>query len=272
MDIQGKSVVVTGAASGIGRSLAQKFAEEGARRVVCADLDFEGVQKTATNIGDVATALKLNVADQAAIDQLVNDEEALGGIDIFVSNAGYAKGGGLSLAASDWQQMMDVHMWSHLYAAQAVIPKMVERGYGYILNTSSAAGLLTQIDSGAYAVSKHASVAFAEWLAINYQERGIGVSVLCPQAVRTKILGKIMGKSIKSTKKPDSNQAANDGILEPDFVADCCIKAIENEEFLVLPHPEVAKYFRNKANDYERWLNGMRKFRSRLFKAKKKDE
>ena len=265
MNIQGKSVVVTGAGSGIGRSLAQKFAEEGARRVVCADLDFEGAQKTASNIGNVATALKLNVADQAAINQLVIDEEAQGGIDIFVSNAGYAKGGGLSLEASDWQQMMDVHMWSHLYAAQAVIPKMIERGHGYILNTSSAAGLLTQIDSGAYAVSKHASVAFAEWLAINYQERGIGVSVLCPQAVRTKILG----KNSKSTKKPDSNQAANDGILEPDFVADCCIRAIEKEEFLVLPHPEVAKYFRNKANDYERWLNGMRKFRNRLFKAKK---
>jgi len=180
-----------------------------------------------TFTGDVATALKLNVADQAAINQLVIDEEAQGGIDIFVSNAGYAKGGGLSLEAFDWQQMMDVHMWPHmwlhLYAAQAVIPKMIERG--------------------------------------------VGVSVLCPQAVRTKILG----KSSKSAKKPESNQAANDGILEPDSVADCCLKAIENEEFLVLPHPEVAKYFRNKANDYERWLNGMRKFRNRLFKAKKMD-
>ncbi|MBO6556412.1 MAG: SDR family oxidoreductase [Pseudomonadales bacterium] len=262
MEIAGKLVVVTGAASGIGRALASRFAEEGARHVVCADRDEEYVEETATMIGDAASSVLLDVADQQAIETLVSDLEASsGGIDIFVSNAGYARGGGLGLPSEDWKRMMEVHTWSHLYAAQAVIPKMIERGGGYLLNTSSAAGLLTQFDSGPYAVSKHASVALAEWLAINYQSRGIGVSVLCPQAVRTRIMGK-RGKATE--KDPGSNQAALDGILEPAQVAADCIEAIREEKFLVLPHPEVAKYFRNKANDYDRWLDGMRRFRDKV--------
>ena len=135
-------------------------------------------------------------SDQQAIEDLVARLDAeQGGIDIFASNAGYALGGGLNLETDQWRQMMEVHLWAHLNAARAVIPGMVERGGGYLLNTASAAGLLTQLDSGPYAVSKHAAVALAEWLAINYSDRGIGVSVLCPQAVRTNILGKRAGKS-----------------------------------------------------------------------------
>ncbi|MBT5463852.1 MAG: SDR family oxidoreductase, partial [Gammaproteobacteria bacterium] len=144
----------------------------------------------------------------------------------------------------------------------AVVPGMIARGRGYLLNTASAAGLLTQLDSGPYAVSKHAAVALAEWLAINYGDQGIGVSVLCPQAVRTNILGKPSGR--RSQQKSNSNQAAQDGVLAPETVADDCINAIIAEQFLVLPHKEVAKYFANKANDYERWLRGMRRFRDRL--------
>ena len=278
MDIVDKLVVVTGAGSGIGRALAHQFATEGARLVVCADLDGAAAQTTASAIGSSSRAVALDVASRDAIQNLVTSlEDEQGGIDIFASNAGYAQGGGLALEPETWQQMMEVHTWSHLYAAQAVIPLMIERGGGYLLNTSSAAGLLTQMDSGPYAVSKHASVALAEWLAINYKDRGIGVSVLCPQAVRTAILSKRRGKDDNqredkrsSQKTPtgagSSNQAAVDGILEPEDVATLCMQAIRTEQFLVLPHPEVARYFQNKANDYDRWLNGMRRMRERLRK------
>ena len=276
MDIVDKLAVVTGAGSGIGRALAQKFAAEGARFVVCADLDGAAAQQTASAIGLNSHAVTLDVASRDAINELVMSlEDEQGGIDIFASNAGYAQGGGLALEPEAWQQMMEVHTWSHLYAAQAVIPLMIERGGGYLLNTSSAAGLLTQMDSGPYAVSKHASVALAEWLAINYKDRGIGVSVLCPQAVRTAILSKRRDKTDdkrgdksvgqkSSASNGSSNQAAVDGILEPEEVATLCMQAIRTEQFLVLPHPEVARYFQNKANDYDRWLNGMRRMRERL--------
>lgn len=266
MEIKNKLVVVTGAGSGIGRALAQKFVECGARKVVCTDLNATSVAETASLIGEAATGEVLDVSDQAAIDQLVSRLDEEGGIDIFVSNAGYGKRGGLNLSVEDWKKMMDVHTWAHLYAAQAVIPGMVSRGGGYLLNTASAAGLLTQMDSGPYAVSKHAAVALAEWIAINYRDRGIGVSVLCPQAVRTNILANSDGPAVKRTAK--ANQAAQDGVLEPGDVADDCIAAIRNENFLVLPHKEVATYFERKANDYDRWLQGMRRFREKLRSAR----
>ena len=266
MEIENKLVVVTGAGSGIGRALAQKFVECGARKIVCTDLNATSVAETASLIGEAATGEVLDVSDQAAIDQLVSRLDEEGGIDIFVSNAGYGKRGGLNLSVEDWKKMMDVHTWAHLYAAQAVIPGMVSRGGGYLLNTASAAGLLTQMDSGPYAVSKHAAVALAEWIAINYRDRGIGVSVLCPQAVRTNILANSDGPAVKRTAK--ANQAAQDGVLEPGDVADDCIAAIRNENFLVLPHKEVATYFERKANDYDRWLQGMRRFREKLRSAR----
>jgi len=266
VEIKNKLVVVTGAGSGIGRALAQKFVECGARKVVCTDLNATSVAETASLIGEAATGEVLDVSDQAAIDQLVSRLDEEGGIDIFVSNAGYGKRGGLNLSVEDWKKMMDVHTWAHLYAAQAVIPGMVSRGGGYLLNTASAAGLLTQMDSGPYAVSKHAAVALAEWIAINYRDRGIGVSVLCPQAVRTNILANSDGPAVKRTAK--ANQAAQDGVLEPGDVADDCIAAIRNENFLVLPHKEVATYFERKANDYDRWLQGMRRFREKLRSAR----
>lgn len=261
MDITGKLAVVTGAGSGIGRALAISLAQHGARGVVCTDLNGDNAAETAELVGDVATAKPLDVADEAAIEQLVQEvEQQQGGIDLFVSNAGYGRRGGLDLSTAEWQRMMNVHTWSHLAAARAVMPGMVARGKGYFLNTASAAGLLTQIDSGPYAVSKHAAVAFAEWLFINYADQGIGVSVLCPQAVRTNILGPNALKGGSS----NTRQASADGILEPDFVAQACIEAVQEERFLVLPHPEVETYFQRKANDYDRWLSGMRRFRQRL--------
>lgn len=259
MELENKVAVVTGAGSGIGRSLAVGLAAVGMRAVVCTDLNGDNATETAAMIGDGATARTLDVADEQAIEALVKETEAdIGPIDLFVSNAGYGQRGGLDLPTQDWMRMMNVHVWSHLAAARAVIPGMIERGGGYLLNTASAAGLLTQIDSGPYAVSKHAAVAFAEWISINYGDQGIGVSVLCPQAVRTAILGPGTQKNRPKT------QASLDGVLEPEVVADACIEAVCEERFLVLPHPEVATYFQRKANDYDRWLGGMRRFRDRI--------
>jgi NAD(P)-dependent dehydrogenase (short-subunit alcohol dehydrogenase family) len=258
MNIEGKVAVVTGAGSGIGRALAVGLAGVGARHVVCTDLNGNDAAETAAMIVEGASDAALDVADEAAIEALVRQVEAEHGtLDLFVSNAGYGQPGGLDLPTEDWMRMMNVHTWSHLAAARAVIPGMVERGGGYLLNTASAAGLLTQINSGPYAVSKHAAVALAEWLAINYGDQGIGVSVLCPQAVRTNIGGARGPAAVKT-------QASYDGVLEPETVADECIEAIREERFLVLPHPEVATYFQRKASDYDRWLAGMRRFRDRI--------
>ena len=258
MELVDRICVVTGAGSGIGRALAQRLIEVGARHVVCTDLHAEHARETADQIGERASHAGLDVADEAAIEELVAEvESAHGGIDLFVSNAGYGQRGGVELPTEDWQRMMQVHTWSHLAAARAVLPGMIRRGGGYLLNTASAAGLLTQMDSGPYAVSKHAAVALAEWIAINHHDDGIRVSALCPQAVRTNILGDI-------PKERRGGQASGDGILEPEVVADACLQAIREERFLVLPHPEVKTYFERKAADYDRWLSGMRRFKSRL--------
>ncbi|MEM7340298.1 MAG: SDR family oxidoreductase [Actinomycetota bacterium] len=260
MELAGKTTIITGAASGIGEALAESFAAEGASAVIVADRNERGAKAVADRLGPVATGVGLDVADEAAVQAMVADTEAAHGpVDVFVSNAGYIVRGGLELPDDEWTRMMDVHVWSHLYAARAVVPSMAERGEGYILNTASAAGLLTQIDSGPYAVSKHAAVAFAEWLLINYGDKGLKVSVLCPQAVRTNIVGDpdLMGDN--------AGQAGMDGILEPSEAAQACVDAIRDERFLVLPHPDVETYFQRKASDYDRWLNGMRRFRRRLF-------
>ena len=261
MELNDKVAVITGAGSGIGRALAVRFAAEGAVAVVCTDMNAANAEETAQMIGGSATSAELDVGDEQAIEQLVAQSEANHGrVDVFVSNAGYGLPGGLDLPTKEWERMMNVHTWSHLAAARAVVPGMVERGSGYLLSTASAAGLLTQMDSGPYAVSKHAAVAFAEWLAINYREKGIGVSVLCPQAVRTNI----GGNRPRPADAAGVGQASGDGVLEADVVAGACVDAMREERFLVLPHPEVATYFQRKASDYDRWLQGMRRFRARL--------
>ena len=250
MKIEGKSVVVTGGASGIGRALARRFRAEGARGIVLADLQEEALRDAAGEID--ALAVPCNVADEADIARLVAAaEEAFGPIDVFVSNAGIARMGGVDAPDAEWRQNWDIHVMAHVYAARAVTPKMAARGCGYLVNTASAAGLLSHVDSATYSVTKHAAVAFAEWLSIAYGDRGVRVSVLCPQAVRTAMLA---GR--------DEGVASLDGVLEPEEVADSVIEAMEREVFLILPHAEVQGYMQHKAADRERWLRGMRKLRA----------
>ncbi len=252
MKLAGKRAIVTGGANGIGRALAQRFAAEGAR-VVVADLDFEGARQLAAEIDGLALAV--DVADEAALRALVERaEREVGPVDLFCSNAGIGALGGLEVANEGWQRIWEVNVMAHVYAARAVLPSMLERGAGYLLITASAAGLLTQIDSAPYSVTKHAAVGFAEWLAVRYGDRGIAVSALCPQAVRTAM----------TADYADGGVAGVDGMLEPEQVADCAVEAIGEERFLILPHPTVAGYLQKKVADYDRWLAGMRRLRDRF--------
>ena len=252
MKLAGKHAVVTGGANGIGRALAQKFAAEGAR-IVVADLDIERASELASEINGLAVAV--DVSDEGSLRALVERAENKNGpIDLFCSNAGIGFFGGIEVANEDWQKIWDVNVMAHVYAARTVLPSMLECGEGYLLNTASAAGLLTQIDSACYSATKHAAVGFAEWLAVTYGDRGIAVSVLCPQAVRTAMTADFENGGV----------AGLDGMIEPEEVAQCTIEAIAEERFLILPHPTVEKYLQNKASSYERWLAGMRRLRAKF--------
>ncbi len=247
MQLKDRIIVITGAASGIGRALAQRFAKEGAKLVVCSDINGAGARAVATEIGGVA--FETNVAKESDIAHLIERVEAdHGPIDLFCSNAGIGIGGGAEAPNDAWARIWDVNVMAHVWAARHLVPRMIARGGGYLLNTASAAGLLSQIGSAPYAVTKHAAVGLAEWLAITHGDQGIKVSVLCPQAVRTAM----------TAGNPDG-VASIDGMMEPDEVAQACVRAIEAEDFLVLPHPEVLDYMRRKTGDYNRWIAGMRK-------------
>jgi NAD(P)-dependent dehydrogenase (short-subunit alcohol dehydrogenase family) len=245
--VQDKVVVVTGGASGIGRALARRFVAEGARHVAVADLNGGAAEQVANEIGGSHHAV--DVSREGDIVALIESVESdFGPIELFCSNAGIGIGRGLDEADVVWQKIWEVNVMSHVYAARNLIPRMAARGGGYLLNTASAAGLLTQIGSVTYAVTKHAAVALAEWISITHGQQGIRVSVLCPQAVRTAM-----------TAGNEQGVASVDGLLEPEQVADAVVDALDEERFLVLPHPEVAEYMRRKATDYDRWLRGMRR-------------
>lgn len=252
MDLKDRIIVITGAASGIGRAMAQRFAKEGAKLIVCADRDEAGAQATAAGIGGVA--FKVDVAREDDIKSLIDGVETQHGpIDLFCSNAGIGVGGGAETPNADWQRIWDINVMAHVWAARHLVPLMAARGGGYLLNTASAAGLLSQIGSAPYAVTKHAAVGLAEWLAITHGDQGIKVSVLCPQAVRTAM----------TANNPDG-VASIDGMMEPDFLAEVVVKALAAEDFLILPHPEVLDYMRKKTDDYGRWIGGMRKLNRRF--------
>ena len=266
MELEDRVVVVTGAGSGIGEALARAANAAGARHVVVADLDGEQAQRVADAVG--GTAVEIDVSDEAAIVDLVESTQAAHGpIDVFASNAGYVTRGGVEDTNESIQKMWEVHVMAHIYAARAVLPSMIANGGGVLLNTASAAGLLTQIGSMSNSVTKAAAVALAEWLAITHHHQGIRVSVLCPQAVRTNIIANspdAMGIDL-GEDDPGGGVAGRDGVLEPDEVAELCVEAIRDERFLVLPHPEVATYTERKGADRERWLAGMRRFQTALY-------
>lgn len=252
MDIAGKVVVVTGAASGIGKALCLRFAKEGARRVVAADIDAEGVARVADEIGGLA--VPTDVSREADIQRLVRrvlDECAE--IDLFFSNAGIATVGDVDTPDSEWRRTIDVNFMAHLWASRAVLPSMLARGSGYLCSTASAAGLLTQLGSAPYAVTKHMAVAFAEWLSVAYGDRGIKVSCLCPQGVKTGMLNETSGPAFLLA-----------GAIEPDVVADHVVEGLRSERFLILPHPEVQKFVEQRAGDRDRWLGGMRRLARRI--------
>jgi NAD(P)-dependent dehydrogenase (short-subunit alcohol dehydrogenase family) len=264
MELSDRVAVVTGGASGIGRALAWRLVEEGVRGVVVADLDSPGAQAVATEIGARALGVGCDVADEEQVTALVaRAVEAFGSVDLFCANAGVAVGTDLDTPAEVWDLALGVNVRAHVYAAKALLPGWLERGEGYFLATASAAGLLTQIGSAPYAVSKHAAVAFAEWLSVAYGDRGVRVSCLCPMGVRT-------GMTQVPDDAPDDLRlaagvvAAAGEMLEPEQVADVVVDGLRAERFLILPHPEVLTFFQRKADDYDRWLAGMRRLQARL--------
>lgn len=249
MEIRDKVAVVTGGASGIGAGMAQRFAREGALGVVVADVNLERAQGVAAGIGPQALAVRCDVSREADIQELVRQaRQRFGRIDIYFSNAGIlGRMGGIELEDALWDRMWQIHGMAHVWAARAVVPEMVARGEGYFVVTASAAGLLNIVESAPYGVTKHAAVAIAEWLRIAYGRQGLRVSCLCPQSVATDMT------------RDGTGSAGINGVLTPDQVADVLVQTMREEKFLALPHPEVAKYFLNKAQDYDRWLGGMQK-------------
>ena len=252
MQVKNKRVVVTGAASGIGKALAVAFKKAGALSIVAVDINIEGAEETAKNIDGIA--VKANVGQESDILNVIEKgTELSGGIDIFCSNAGIGGVHGFfDVKTEDWQNIWEVNVMSHIYAARNVLPQMLKRGEGYLMSTASAAGVLTQIGSAGYSVTKAAAVSFAEWIKITYGTKGIGVSCLCPQAVRTAMTAGGPGV------------AGIDGMIEPEEAAADVIDAIEKDRFLVTPHLEVLEYVKRKGTDRDRWISGMQRLQQRF--------
>jgi len=256
MDIQGKVVVVTGGASGIGAALCQAFAQAGARAVVVADLDEVGAAKVAAGIQGLA--VRTNVASEAEVRALVDRATAqFGQIDIFCSNAGIISRADADAPTATWQRHWDVNVMAHVHAANAVLPQMLARGEGWLLQTASAAGLLSQVNAAPYSVTKHAAVGFAEWLSIAHGDAGIHVSCLCPQGVLTPML---LGAD-SDTGRPSF---LGDGALTAEAVAASALQGLREGRFLILPHAEVLTFWQRKGQDIERWLRGMRRLRAKV--------
>jgi NAD(P)-dependent dehydrogenase (short-subunit alcohol dehydrogenase family) len=261
MQVKDKTVVVTGAATGIGRALALAFAQAGARGVAIADLNAAGAATVAAEVQAAAPDCKVfaqavDVSDEAAVQSLADEAtRRFGQVDVFCSNAGIILRKGLDASAEEWQRIWDINVMAHIHAAKAVLPQMLERGDGYFVNTVSAAGLLSQIGSAPYAVTKHAAIGFAEWLSITYGDRVIKVSCICPQGVQTNML---------FGEKGERKGFLQEGSVTAEHVAAATLEGIADERFLILPHPEVLEYYRRKGQDYDRWLRGMRRLHEKV--------
>jgi len=255
MELKDKVVVITGGSGGIGKAMAEAFLQEGAAGIMLADLDADAVAQAAAEIG--CDGMACDVTDEAQVATLVDaTQEKYGRVDVFCSNAGAGGNGLLTDAANEvWQQQWELHVMSHLYAARAVLPGMIERGSGYLLNTASAAGLLAALGSGPYTVTKAAAVKFAEFLAITHGDDGIAVSVLCPQGVNTAMAPRSLG------------DGQTDGIIEASALAQTVVETMREERFHVLPHPEVEEYVRRKGDNVDRWLLGMQRLRKRTLEG-----
>lgn len=253
MDLSGKVIVVTGGARGIGAALVRRFAREDPRGIVVGDLDGDLAVEVADEVGGAGMAV--DVGREADNLRLIDFAvERFGPVDLFCANAGYAIEGDEQTADTEWERMWRVNFMSHVWAARRLIPEWLARGEGYLLHTASAAGLLTNLFALQYSVTKHAVVSLAEWLSVTYGDRGLKVSCLCPQGVNTRLLD--ADEKIRRLLAPVA--------LEPEEVAETVVEGLREERFLILPHPEVEGYFRNKAGDYDRWLAGMRKLQRRL--------
>ena len=253
MELADRSVVITGAGSGIGAALARRFAAEGPKALVLADINREGVEAVAQEVGGLA--VETDVGREEDVKALIARADEVGGpIDVFFSNAGIGGAhGGPEVPDEVWERAWRVNVMAHIWAARALLPEMVQRGDGYLLSTASAAGILTEVGTQVYSVTKHAAVSVAEWLWINYGDAGIKVSCLCPLGVRTPMLEGALEESTSGAA------LLRDELLEPDDVAEAVVEAIRDERFLIFPHPQVAKYMAFKAGDNERWLAGMRR-------------
>jgi len=265
MELNNRVALVTGGAHGIGRALCRALHIEGVR-IAVADLDYENAVKVAEETDGLA--LKLDVTSESETRAAVQQAEAaMGPVDIFVSNAGVAFGNGPDGAASapdeHWKACLEVNLMAHVYAARVMVPRMKARGGGCLVNVASAAGLLCQVGEAAYTASKHAAVGFAESLAITHNDDGIHVCLVCPQAVATRLIGMDEDTEVEDGSTGFGGNDV-DGILSAEYVADCILAGIQQEKFLILPHPQVATYFRRKASDHDRWIEGMKRFRRDL--------
>jgi NAD(P)-dependent dehydrogenase (short-subunit alcohol dehydrogenase family) len=259
MEVANKVAIVTGGARGIGRAICERFANEGAKAVIVADRDLAEARKVADAIGGIALACDVGIEAhvQFVVQEAIN---CYGAIDVFVSNAGITTKGGVETTDADWQRLWDVNVMSRVYAARAVVPTMLKQGGGYLIHVASAAGLLTEIGSAAYSVTKHADLALAEWLSVQYGRDGIRVSCVCPLGVETDMLDPF----------DPIHQFLQVQSIPASAVAEAVIQGMAEETFLILPHPQVKEFFQMKADDHDRWIRGMQRLNQKLTKKRNK--